>query len=459
MWQTTDRCEGWRDWLWPGLVSIAITVFFSIVAAGARFHVLGWPLVSGDMVGHLGAEYDNIAQSIYSGEGFCDPFGRRDGPTAWMPPVLPYFLASIYWLTDGNRSDVIAIATTLQSCCVAITLCLLLVPFRRHRRRWIIAGATAFAVMTHFHYLFQITHDHAPLLLAVTLWWYFFSTRWNKRGSRFEAIATGIAGGLTALASPVLGAVWAIVTCVRWRRSPSWVITAAILSILTVTPWMIRCKIVMGHWMPIKSNTAYELWQAHIIDDDGIFDMKTTRTHPYGKKNEDAIRYSTIGEMDFLDEKSAEWKSWLAMNQTEYLSRTTNRALAVSVDASIFHKSQWSRIHSVAAKKAWYIVSFLAMLTTLIFFRVAPIPLRLAASFWFLFLMPYVLISYYERYDIPVFGMKLFAVLSLISIGDDQIDSEQSEELPVLDLNARRTLETRGSLSSQLREELFGTKE
>lgn len=56
---------------------------------------------------HLGAEYNSIARAIYAGRGFSDPFKTESGPTAWMPPVLSYFLAGLYWVTDFNPQAVI----------------------------------------------------------------------------------------------------------------------------------------------------------------------------------------------------------------------------------------------------------------------------------------------------------------------------------------------------------------
>src|SRR5580692_4881363 len=41
-------------------------------------------------------ETGHIAYSIASGKGFSSPFQRDTGPTAWLAPVYPYFLAGIF---------------------------------------------------------------------------------------------------------------------------------------------------------------------------------------------------------------------------------------------------------------------------------------------------------------------------------------------------------------------------
>ncbi len=78
------------------------------------------------MLNHLGAEYNNIATQIVSGHVFSDPFSADGGPTAWMPPVLSYLLATAYWVFDGNETAVIATATLIHAIAIAISLYLLL---------------------------------------------------------------------------------------------------------------------------------------------------------------------------------------------------------------------------------------------------------------------------------------------------------------------------------------------
>jgi len=51
----------------------------------------------------------NIASSIATLRGFSSPFGIESGPTAWIPPVYPYFVAAVYMLL-GLRSNLAAMA-------------------------------------------------------------------------------------------------------------------------------------------------------------------------------------------------------------------------------------------------------------------------------------------------------------------------------------------------------------
>src|SRR6266478_1745202 len=46
----------------------------------------------------LGYEAGRIAQSIVSGRGYSSPFQSESGPTAWVPPALPFLLAADFKL-------------------------------------------------------------------------------------------------------------------------------------------------------------------------------------------------------------------------------------------------------------------------------------------------------------------------------------------------------------------------
>jgi len=45
---------------------------------------------------HFGYETGRIARSIVQGKGFSSPLFAETGPTAWMSPVYPYLVASVF---------------------------------------------------------------------------------------------------------------------------------------------------------------------------------------------------------------------------------------------------------------------------------------------------------------------------------------------------------------------------
>ena len=73
------------------------------------------PGINVNMNRDLGGEHFHIACSLAKGNGFANPFGDPTGPTAWMPPILPAIIATLWWACAGNREAVIFIVLTLQA--------------------------------------------------------------------------------------------------------------------------------------------------------------------------------------------------------------------------------------------------------------------------------------------------------------------------------------------------------
>ena len=95
----------------------------------------GW--IMRNMNDHLGAEYDEIAKAIFAGRGFSDPFRTESGPTAWMPPVLPYFLASLYWITDSQPQMVVELVLGCKAAVIILTGMIILSEARRLGIAWL----------------------------------------------------------------------------------------------------------------------------------------------------------------------------------------------------------------------------------------------------------------------------------------------------------------------------------
>src|SRR5690606_33567784 len=68
---------------------------------------------------HLGAEYYSIALALNDGRGFSDPFGEPTGPTAWMPPLYPVFMAVLQRIL-GNKGDVAWTVVLLMNASVVV---------------------------------------------------------------------------------------------------------------------------------------------------------------------------------------------------------------------------------------------------------------------------------------------------------------------------------------------------
>ena len=365
-----------------------------------------------DMTGHLGSEYANIARAIRRGSGFSDPFGSSTGATGWMPPAVPYALAGIYWMTDDDSGSVVTVVVAVQFSSLWFCLSLVLYEFGKDRLRTVHAVAAAVAVFAHFFYLFQLSHDHVVLMALGTLVWYQFSRYWNPPKSDAMIALFGLLGGTAALASPTLGFAWAVMTVVRYRVCPRAVILSAAASLTVVSPWIIYNSWRLEAFVPIKSNLAYELWQAQLVDDDGVVDSSVFYAHPYGGL--EAASYEQLGEIEFLQRKRREWLAHVSADPLSAAERIANRLTAAFLWYQPFHRSELSRPWFLYLKRAWTALATIALLVA--FTRRATLSRSVvaAAMITLLYLCPYVLVSYYERYDIAVFPLRLLVLLTAL---------------------------------------------
>ena len=413
--QTHGVSRKLQDLWWPFIFSLLIVNLGLILAESARSKLIGYPWVDADFTSHLGGEYDFIANAIRHGRGFSDPFGRETGATGWMPPLIPYCLAGLYGIVGDQRETVVTIVMFIQATSLVFCLTAVLFPFRQHPRRWIFVLITGLAVAIHFYYLFQFTHDHIVLMLLTTLVWLQFSYWRTSTETTSSILGRGVFGGIVALASPVLGFAWAVMTIIRnWSHARTVLLTGGI-SFLLVAPWVVYNTSRLGMFCPIKSNTAYELWQAQVADDDGIVDLKLSRVHPYHAANPDAKLYADVGEAAFLKLKKLEWQAAIQSHPWSVLERIANRAAAAFIWTVPYKENEHQLSWRLCFKRLWTILITVSVMWLLV--RL-PNPMDTlvfsALAVGLLFLLPYVLVSYYERYDMAIFPLRLFLLLKAV---------------------------------------------
>ena len=383
---------------------------------------------------HMGAEYNSIARAIVAGRGFSDPFRWPTGPTAWMPPVLPYLLAA--WLHVGGPRIAMVLFLTMNYAAAGFFAWCVVREGRRLRCSLAGYAVVIASLLANFEMLLAVTHDPALLLPVYTAIW-LGASRLAAGGSLTirRGVAWGLFGGFAALCSPVAGWSWMIATlfsCLSRRMTPAaeqevaleeglvtrrsgrWAFVAAavLASILAVTPWMVRNRLVMGRWLPIKSNGMYELWQSQLADGDGVLDASAVRRHPWSSDGEERARYAEVGEIAFIDEKAAEVRRAIAEDPAALLVRIAYRSLAAVAVYQPFSKGEYAHRNYVWFKRSFHPLPLLSLLALMLLAR-RPLDPRVSAAavIWVAALLPYVLVSYYERYGVPLLTVE--AVLML----------------------------------------------
>ena len=385
----------------------------------------GW--LKNDLNDHLGAEYNEIALAIRSGRGFSDPFRVPSGATAWMPPVLPYFMAGLYWITGDDRGGVVEIIISLKAWVVMLTGLIVIYQARRLGRVWLGYAVLALGLSANFYALFQRTHDVWLLLLVVDLIWLGILRFWTPPQSAVKAACWGAFGGFAALCGPIAGGSWAVLTTVRWfprsasqpsaeektvlaRSKP--LAIAGLCSILVITPWTIRNRLVLGKWIPIKSNVLYESWQSQCVDDDGVLDVATFARHPWGSAGEQRRRYVEVGELRFIAEKGAELRASIVERPWALPQGVANRWFAACVNYMPTGPRDEQRVWPMRFKRTVFVLPLISLMIVLAL-RPSPLESAIVAAIclYALYLVPYILISYYDRYAVPLLGIKMLLVL------------------------------------------------
>jgi hypothetical protein len=374
--------------------------------------------VNRNMNWDLGHEYFNIARSLAGGEGFAHPFAGRTGPTAWMPPVLPTILAALWWLCDGNRAAVLTVVLVVQALVLILTGLLTLAIAQQSTQRirpGVVAGIFIAALLWNFRDCFQANGDRWITLLALDLMVAgFYWGRPLQSGSR--AACWGVFGGLCALTSPVAGFAWGVLSLAVGVRERAWTRLAlmALLTAVTVAPWTIRNYLVFGRWIPVKSNLAYEMYQSHCLQPDGILQGRTLGLHPYQPTSRERREYDALGETAYMDRKAEQFRQAVAADPLDFLDRVAARLLCatlwyVPMDRSPAEDASWMA-WGLRLTQPLPFISLVGLVLIGVRERLQPVVWTAIAIYW-LYLMPYVFTSYYGRYAFPLLPLKVLLIV------------------------------------------------
>lgn len=465
------RSQYHADFLIDALLSCLVVVIFMAIAQlkSDTPRSLSW--LKPDHRTHIGAEYDCIARAIRAGRGFSDPFHEPTGPTAWMPPVLPYAMAGVYWAVGDSRDAMTVFMVILQAVGAWLACLIVLNEARRLGKRHVSPdsrtssgfrrsvgsyclgiASVSICFSANFFQLFQQTHDTGLLLIAVSVTWLWLVHRQEHcfASHRFlDSSAWGAWGGFVTHCSPVAGGAWLVLAVIEARR---WIVTrlvvrdeaipqlgavslarsstntsrsaanlnllAALLPLLVwaavITPWTLRNKQQLGRWIPIKSNGMYELWQSQCLDANGVLDSEAMSQHPWSSAGEQRRRYQEIGEMAFIREKAIEARAEIVQQPLAFLERVANRATA----ALIYYMPL--RVVDEYYAGGWPILWArlvhplpLMAIACILLFGPSPLTPRVQSTLLLLGLLltPYILVSYYDRYAAMLTGLKSLTIL------------------------------------------------
>jgi hypothetical protein len=252
-------------------------------------------------------EAGNIASALTQGRGYSDVFRKPTGPTAWLAPIYPVFLAAIFRVCGGFTYSSFLVAA-LFNCLLAAAAT---VPIFFAARR--IGGLAVAALASWLWALYPngvvlpfewIWDTSLSAFLAAALLWATLGLR--ETSKYLDWICYGILWGIVLLTNPSLGVLLPFfLFWLALGRKPAARISlklpslALLTAILCCVPWTIRNYSHFHRLIPIRSNFPFELW----LGNNDIFDEHAVGGIQRITRFGEARLYTQLGETAFMDEK------------------------------------------------------------------------------------------------------------------------------------------------------------
>lgn len=326
---------------------------FNILFASFLFAVIMMfaiiSLDSGVFVMNFGFEYANIAQSIVEGDGFSNPFSNCEtGKTAWMPPLLVYLNAMVFYLVGKTTTAFILLQffriALLASGVYFIFKALDMVYPQR-------ASITKLVFMFVFWgFLFYHRNDIAfvnddlgihtfNIGLGVYLLYKLF--RFNYRGIFLKFFLFLLPLSTPALLLPVVFIIvlhfflllikklkedgYDKLFYLSFKILPSYLLLALFV-ILSVSIWTLRNYYSLGSWVLLKSNARFEFYLANIASPNGINSRSVTLLyHPNDNPRICSEIRDRGGEVEWMEEVGISPLEYIRENKKNYLFKFKNR--------------------------------------------------------------------------------------------------------------------------------------
>lgn len=276
-------------------------------------------------------EVGSVAAALARGEGFCCLFGQPTGPTAWLAPVYPLFLAGIFKVF-GIFGAASFYAAGLFNCVFSALACLPLfhAALRIGNRATAALGGWLWAVfpsgiLIPFEWIWD---SSLSALLAAALLWATFLLAEAPQQRNF--ICYGLFWGLCLLANPALGALLPFFLLWIYFRLPSPrfagvqnVLLAACLAALVCVPWTMRNAVRFHRLIPIRSDYPFELWMGN----NPIYDERSREVNRI-TRYEQVHLYTQLGENTFLEQKGRAAAAFLRLHPALCAKLAGRRAIA-----------------------------------------------------------------------------------------------------------------------------------
>lgn len=279
----------------------------------------------------FGYEEGRVSRSIAEGRGFSSPLFADTGPTAWMTPVYPYFLAGIFKVF-GVDTKASAIAMLSLNALASALTCLPIFFFARESfgervAKW--AGWT----WVFFPYAVYFPEARiwdtwlATVLLAIL---FLITLKLERSSQTSHWIGFGLLTGFAALTDPIVLSVvpllglWALYRLHRQgRHTVAPAIGAALAFILVVSPWFVRNYDVFHAFVPFRDDFGLEL---HVGNNGETFWWFAPMAGPWHNPAE-LHEYAERGELAYMRDRQREAIGFIRSHPATFVELSARRAL------------------------------------------------------------------------------------------------------------------------------------
>lgn len=298
-------------------------------------------------------EPGNIAASIARGQGFSSPLRVPTGPTAWMTPVYPLLLATVfrYLGTYTFRSFVAAV---LLNILFAVLTC---VPIYYAGERVGGAGLGAgaawlWAIFPNAILIpFESMWDAClSALLAATILWATLALAESRRAR--DWCAYGLLWGFTLMTNPTLSSLlpfllaWLAYRAYRaYKEILPWLLNPLLalgVAIVCCVPWTVRNHDVFHTIVPLRSTLGLQLSVGNNAQSTGA---QTHLVHPLNNADERA-KYIAMGETAYMRQKQQEAIAYMKSHPRRVAGLSANRFVAFWTGGTAAPLTDFEQNHS-----------------------------------------------------------------------------------------------------------------
>lgn len=279
----------------------------------------------------FGREYERIAKSLITGQGFSSPYPYPTGPTALVGPVYAYLLAGVFKLFGALTTASTLAALTLNNLMSSlICLPVYFIAKRSFGPKIALWSGWAWAFYPH-----SIAGSNAwiwdTVLATLLLTLLILYTLYLERSNSYMAwVGYGLLWAVAALTTanvisvlPFFGA-WIFLR--QWRvrtlrLGP--IIAASLVFLIGVAPWVWRCSHTYGRFVALRGNLGLEVIVGNSTDTSYPSNWNETP----GSNLAELQKFQRLGEPAYMAEKQREAMRMIADRPLWYAGQTLRRIL------------------------------------------------------------------------------------------------------------------------------------